>query len=1030
MRRGVAAGFGGLALLVAPFLGCGAADPAPTTATPSGAGKRAKQGQTFGLPRTWPRSMLLPDLDPARVADASSPEGAARLVGRMRVLVRENGVVERARDLLPVGRVSSLPLPGRLGGGFVFISATGRGTEIWRAATWLAPLSPVASLGPAADMDRPLVAGFDRLYVRLRSGDLYALDPSTGATVGYGALPPAAAYGDMVFLDGWRAVVDADLRGPLATFDAGATWRPVTLPARLRSLGAASRDPDAGGDAVLAVDGAVYTLSARGDLSLSASAPTQPAATGTPFAFATPPGVRGPSHGPAPTEDASDRSATPPGPLGRRPLRLALERGYPESAEAAVVAHEGSLVRVALSNGAIQRVRPGAYPDRHASCHGIALGQGDGPPIGFLCGVPDGPTIIYGLTASFELAPVMRFAGPRAVVESGQGGLVVRGPCGEEAAPEGVRPFCVRSPDGATREVRVRGEVGSERVIALADGRVVILVPPRVGAQGQLSVLEGSRSKHTPVKVPDGAPREVETGMWLEGFHQTGPNTIAGWVEAGGPTFGVEVSLGGALTVGPVVSEPNGVLVSGRFGVAVGSEGKLLETTDTGKTWTEAALPALPSTDTAEETRRCGPVGCALDGWLRVGWGEPALAEDLREAPQPEPPKLGSFKLSSAPVSLACHRGRTTARRTDASRAPAALGESPTGWLPFLGVSPPPLAKDEVGFDAGDAFAANPVRAYVWGKRDSDWTRTGRFVVRFQDDLSLEPVRSSAVSRSPWATTEAARDAFGAGSFGMTWFAFRDHGGSAALVATCRGATCSIFSVEAGSPALALRPVDRPALGRPLPQSAVKVGPSWFYLADDGGADRVGLFRTDLGRSQLLSSLPRPVVRGGPTTAAPRLVRRAKGAGLGLTFVVKEGPLDRRGVRYVLPVDAETGAIGDAVRLGRADLGDVVLSGGCGSEDGWLVDLTQGDVAFDVDLDGRAASLESVVAVVRWDGASACVDGIAASTQALSTDGGAKSAQKGGAPPAPPGRNREIPVFVADRATGERALLLCRTRVR
>ena len=51
-----------------------------------------------------------------------------------------------------------------------------------------------------------------------------------------GPLPSASSYGLLAFADGWRAVVDTDMRGPLATFDAGATWRSLPVRERVQAV--------------------------------------------------------------------------------------------------------------------------------------------------------------------------------------------------------------------------------------------------------------------------------------------------------------------------------------------------------------------------------------------------------------------------------------------------------------------------------------------------------------------------------------------------------------------------------------------------------------------------------------------------------------------------------------------------------------------------------------------------------------------------------------------------------------------------
>src|SRR5262249_50275430 len=156
-----------------------------------------------------------------------------------------------------------------------------------------------------------IIPGFDRLYVRLSTSQLRAFDARSGEPLPLGPLPPAAAYGAMVFADGWRGVVDVDLRGPVATFDAGATWRPLNLGERPLSITLLRNDP------AVAVAGGVYWIDERGGMTFRAREGKE---LGRPDA---------------------DTYTRPLGPLGRRPLRAAVEDGWPDSPRSAVVARGG-----------------------------------------------------------------------------------------------------------------------------------------------------------------------------------------------------------------------------------------------------------------------------------------------------------------------------------------------------------------------------------------------------------------------------------------------------------------------------------------------------------------------------------------------------------------------------------------------------------------------------------------------------------------------------------------------------------------
>jgi hypothetical protein len=179
-------------------------------------------------------------------------EGRSKyLVGGLRIVRDDSGAVERADQRFPSGSVQAMTLPERFGGGYLFYQADTQGTRVWRSQDWTSKLVPLSTIGMSAT---EMVAGFDRLYLRTKANKLVALDPDSGRVLPLGPLPPAPSYGAMTFADGWRAVVDTELRGPMATFDAGATWRPLGVKERV--IAAAVRD----GDPILYVDGGYYLI--------------------------------------------------------------------------------------------------------------------------------------------------------------------------------------------------------------------------------------------------------------------------------------------------------------------------------------------------------------------------------------------------------------------------------------------------------------------------------------------------------------------------------------------------------------------------------------------------------------------------------------------------------------------------------------------------------------------------------------------------------------------------------------------------
>jgi hypothetical protein len=971
-------------------------------------------------------SLLLPDIDLYKgVKSIAATEGGVQriLLPPFRVLAGEDGTLERASERLPIGGAGALELPERLGGGFLFVGSRG-GAQIWRSPTWLGALTPVAQLPQAIE---EVVAGFDRVYLRVAASDkLLALDPKTGALLSVGSLPLAGAYGALAFADGWRAVVDVDVRGPLATFDAGATWRPLGIREPVGLISVVDGDPS------VMVPSGSYAVDARGRVSFA----PQPSEADE-----------------LEPEDAHGGDAGPAGgPLGRRPLRAAIEDGWPDSRDTAVVARKGALARISLKNGAVLDLVADAFPEREASCHAIGLGSG----FGFVCGVPDGPTVVYAYAPEaadprrLALRPVMRFSAPRYVAASGHGALVIRGGCTDRTTGRaGTLTYCVRDAEGRTREVRLRGELGSERVVALSDGAVAVLVPPRLGAQPRLTILARHGATTVPLRLPTEPPdvaRHVQHGMWLDGFQEREPGVLGGWVEAGGPVVGVRVRLDGKVTVGEIrgSDEGSGVTMSGRFAVARFNAGRAAESVDGGMTWSELDLPVIDDESVPGLTQGCGPVGCVLGRWLRVGWGPTRMAGDFKLAVSPPPRAMAvPFRSTShllfdcAPTGVVASArdaldGRATklkappkapksprARRTVASSTPAPR----TDWMPFRNAPAPELGTDDVGL-MGGATGEVSVRVYAWGKRGSDWSSSGHLQMRFDDRFDLAGgARSSALSASPWSSETSAASAIGGY---VTWGAFLDPQGHAAIVQGCRGSQCSLFSVVEGQPIVPLQDEGGRMFGlpKPLPQSAVRVGDTWWLLLGSaprpgGASESIGLFRVDQGILREVTAFHQPRKRF-TSSLLPRLVRRARTSALGV-LTATPASAGESSTWLLLPIDLDTGALGEMVALGPRDLARGEHLRRCApAQDGWQFD-TYLDAPSVLKVDDERVAFEAIQYRVRVDPGGGCVEGMAAT---MST---APSAATAVSKPLADD-SAFVPFAATDAATGSRWLYQCRSR--
>src|SRR5262249_32121314 len=184
--------------------------------------------------------------------------------------------------------------------------------------------------------------------------------------------------------------------------------------------------------------------------------------------------------------DEEEKSPHAPGPFGRRPLRAAVEDGWPDTPSTAVVARGGALARISLQTGAVLDVAEDAFPERQGSCHAIRLAYG----FGFVCGERDGATAVYAFEPPLSMRPVMRFTRPRFVSASSRGALVVRGGCTDHVDMIGeARPYCIRTLEGSSRGIRGKGDPGGGRGGALAAGPLPGLAPPRPPAGGEVDAF-------------------------------------------------------------------------------------------------------------------------------------------------------------------------------------------------------------------------------------------------------------------------------------------------------------------------------------------------------------------------------------------------------------------------------------------------------------------------------------------------------------------------------------------------------------
>ena len=309
--------------------------------------------------------------------------GVRTLQSGVRLVNLPNGAVMSADEAFPATPKTVVEVPDRMGGGFLYLLGS---STVWRSDRWLGHARPLFDSGePLNDV----IVGLDRIYLESAKGSEQAIDPRNGGLLDLGAWPPAPYVGAYAAMDGWRAVAAADLRGIVATFDAGASWHalPISLQAtEIRAFGS--------GVVVSGIDASrapvSYEVRPDGQVArLAASTTALPTSNGSP----------------------TDPTAKP---FGDRPLLAAVEDGWPLNDGTVVVARDGALARVKLDDGVVLEQASNAYPLRPSRCHAIAFGDG----AGFVCGEPRGRSAIYRYESG-KMVEARHFDSPRLVLASG-----------------------------------------------------------------------------------------------------------------------------------------------------------------------------------------------------------------------------------------------------------------------------------------------------------------------------------------------------------------------------------------------------------------------------------------------------------------------------------------------------------------------------------------------------------------------------------------------------------------------------------
>ena len=990
--------------------------------------------------------------------------GQRAIAAGVRVVTLPTGAVLASEQRLPQAPQQTLQVPERLGGGFLFLLGSGNlGSTVWRADRWLADARPIFQSTASV---QTVVFGLDRLYLRSSNGAHTAIDARTGERLDLGPWPGSSYVGRYAAADGWRAVAVNDMRGAVATFDAGATWRPLPLPIDVKNV-VLHGDAIAVGGLDASRDEVWFEV--RPDGQVGRLGPSPIASMG--------PGIAST----ASTERDERRDAQAPQlprPLGKRPLAAAIEDGWPLRDGTAIVARDGALARVRLTDGTIVEHVPDAFPLAPSRCRAIALPSEPGSgAFGFVCGEVRGPTVLYRYDAkSGALVEQWRFERPRAILGFANGAVAARGSCDPRAEDPGMAPppgdktdksdktdktderdraraYCVLPRGGVPYLLPITGTVEGDRLVVLADGRVVVLsVPHGDLAAARITVKTGPLLRTVALSIhargaDPAAPlapevvRALRLGIWQDGWEERRPGVLGGWVDAGSALLGLEIELDGKTTHGTFIVDAGAPMVAGRYGLGWSASRRGVETTDGGMTWTPVELPDVLAPTRQITSRACGPIGCTAAGWMRVGWGPPKKTPWSEPPPPPRPQPV----KPSEPLQLVCEPVAPAppptpeSKSATSTKAPPQAGPrrgttslvspwavlsvlSPTSGmdLPPFYVSPPPsLHPDERGLtaEATERLERFPrtgplARVYAWGPKTGEWEHASRWVARWVSPFGgWQDVHASAPTTPPQVLLDAARVSTpSAIPIMATWQLGVSDDGAHALLAARKSGThgyeVSVFELEDGRPPVEVRRADGEPFGEL--EAAVRMGGRWYLTAAAGTEWSNTVWQIEGAAARELARIPRAGMDSRPTGS--RLARRTDGRALG--FVVDGQPLpDRTGAqRWVLPIDADTGTLGEPEPLGAADLGDRGAVALCGEDDtGWVMD-TPWNHGARLQVNGKSAgSLSTTDARVRVSSSGLCIERLAGTMGAMGGEQVAAVVRTGPAKAPAPG---SIPVVV------------------
>lgn len=296
-------------------------------------------------------------------------------------------------------------------------------------------------------------------------------------------------------------------------------------------------------------------------------------------------------------------------------------------------------------------------------------------------------------------------------------------------------------------------------------------------------------------------------------------------------------------------------------------------------------------------------------------------------------------------------------------------------------------------------------RVYGWGPKTGEWETLGRWQVKWLSPFGgWTDVRASLPTPPPGMILDMTRaPSTYYGSFGAANNALQlapgDDASHALLVGKRAGRSEGLmYELEADRAPVEVQRADGEPFGEI--EGVVRAAGRWFVAAPpaaDSAAPMTAIWQIEGAVARELVRIPRAKSDLSSSSARTRLARRSDGRAIAL--VVDGQPTAERpaSVRWALPIDLESGALGEPEPLGYVDLAGRA-PGACADDAvGWVLDTSLPSTHVRMRTPRGAGSLGGVLARLRWTTTRTCVEALAGTYDGQSQERAAELARSGGA---------------------------------